>query len=253
MTMAIWGYARVEYAGDATIGEQRRWIKAYALGQNMKLERVVIEQRGVRAYTPVADRPIGGPLFEKLVKGDIVIVALLDRLFGSAVDALKVVADLESRGVGLHILDLGGDMAGEGEIGHRLAEAIRQRKKDDKARGRYAGGTVPFGFERSDDGKLAKDKAKQQAIALMVEMKADGKSLRGIAAAVAAQGFKITHAGVAGILKAHKYDVWKVEKLRAQAEEAQSHRQNGTTATPTSKTTTLWRNETTKTWKPDAL
>jgi putative DNA-invertase from lambdoid prophage Rac len=253
MTMAIWGYARVEYAGDATIGEQRRWIKAYALGQNMKLERVVIEQRGVRAYTPVADRPIGGPLFEKLVKGDIVIVALLDRLFGSAVDALKVVADLESRGVGLHILDLGGDMAGEGEIGHRLAEAIRQRKKDDKARGRYAGGTVPFGFERSDDGKLAKDKAKQQAIALMVEMKADGKSLRGIAAAVAAQGFKITHAGVAGILKAHKYDVWKVEKLRAQAEEAQSHRQNGTTATPISKTTTLWRNETTKTWKPDAL
>jgi putative DNA-invertase from lambdoid prophage Rac len=236
MTMAIWGYARGEYAGGATIGEQRRWIKAYALGQNMKLERVVIEQRGVRAYTPVADRPIGGPLFEKLVKGDIVIVALLDRLFGSAVDALKVVADLESRGVGLHILDLGGDMAGEGEIGHRLAEAIRQRKKDDKARGRYAGGTVPFGFERSDDGKLAKDKAKQQAIALMVEMKADGKSLRGIAAAVAAQGFKITHAGVAGILKAHKYDVWKVEKLRAQAEEAQSHRQNGTTATPISKT-----------------
>jgi DNA invertase Pin-like site-specific DNA recombinase len=106
MTMAIWGYARGEYAGGATIGEQRRRIKAYAIGQNMKLERVVIEQRGVRAYTPVADRPIGGPLFEKLVKGDIVIVALLDRLFGSAVDALKVVADLESRGVGLHILDL---------------------------------------------------------------------------------------------------------------------------------------------------
>ena len=234
MTMAIWGYARGEYAGGATIGEQRRRIKAYAIWQNMKLERVVIEQRGVRAYTPVADRPIGGPLFEKLVKGDIVIVALLDRLFGSAADALKVVADLESRGVGLHILDLGGDMAGEGEIGHRLAEAIRQRKKDDKARGRYAGGTVPFGFERSDDGKLAKDKAKQQAIALMIEMKADGKSLRGIAAAVAAQGFKITHAGVARILKAHKYDVWKVEKLRAQAEEAEA--EAGPPATPTTTT-----------------
>jgi hypothetical protein len=76
MTMAIWGYVR----GDA-IGEQQVRIKAYAIGENMKLDRVVIEQRGVRAYTPVADRPIGGPLFEKLVKGDIVIVALLDRLF----------------------------------------------------------------------------------------------------------------------------------------------------------------------------
>jgi putative DNA-invertase from lambdoid prophage Rac len=234
--MAIWGYVR----GDAIGGQQVR-IKAYAIGRNMKLDRVVIEQKRVPAYTPVADRPISGPLFEKLVKGDIVIVALLDRLFCSAVDALKVVADLESRGVGLHILDLGGDMASEGEMGPRLAEAIRQRKKDDKARGRYAGGTVPFGFERSDDGKLSKDKAKQLAIALMVEMKADGKSLRGIAAAVAAQGFKITHAGVAGILKAHEYDVWKVERLRAQAEEAEATGKNGPTATPTTTMTAASR------------
>ena len=41
----------------------------------------------------------------------------------------------------------------------------------------------------------------------MVEMKADGKSLRAIATAVAGQGYKITHSGVARILK----------KLRAQA------------------------------------
>ena len=234
--MAIWGYVR----GDAIGGQQVR-IKAYAIGRNMKLDRVVIEQKRVPAYTPVADRPIGGPLFEKLVKGDSVIGALLDRLFCSAVDALKVVADLESRGVGLHILDLGGDMASEGEMGLRLAEAIRQRKKDGKARGRYTGGTVPFGFERSDDGKLSKDKAKQLAIALMVEMKADGKSLRGIAAAVAAQGFKITHAGVAGILKAHEYDVWKVERLRAQAEEAEATGKNGPTATPTTTMTAASR------------
>ena len=44
MTMAIWGYVR----GDA-IGEQQVRIKAYAIGENMKLDRVVVEQRGVRA------------------------------------------------------------------------------------------------------------------------------------------------------------------------------------------------------------
>jgi len=55
--------------------------------------------------------------------------------------------------------------------------------------------------------------------------------LRGIAAAVAAQGFKITHAGVAGILKAHEYDVWKVERLRAQAEEAEATGKNVPTTT----------------------
>jgi putative DNA-invertase from lambdoid prophage Rac len=231
--MAIWGYARGE-----SLKAQRQEIDAYAIKHGMTLDGVAIEERGVRAVAPIADRPIGGPLFAKLGKGDIVIVAVLDRLFCSAVDSLKVVADLERRGVALHILNLGGDMASEGrmdqlvtfanafqwgerEIGDRMGEAIRQRKRDDKARGRYTGGPVPFGFKLRDDGKLVKDKGQQRAIALMVKMKADDEdgelSLRTIAAAMADEGFKLTHGGVAGILKAHKHDVWKVRSSRAQA------------------------------------
>jgi hypothetical protein len=48
-------------------------------------------------------------LFAKLESGDIVIAAKLDRLFRSALDALKVVESLKTRGVKLHLLDLGGD------------------------------------------------------------------------------------------------------------------------------------------------
>jgi hypothetical protein len=40
--------------------------------------------------------------------------AKLDRLFRSALDALKVVESLKTRGVKLHLLDLGGDIAGNG-------------------------------------------------------------------------------------------------------------------------------------------
>jgi hypothetical protein len=53
-------------------------------------------------------------LFAKLEHGDIVIAAKLDRLFRSALDALKVVESLNKRGVKLHLLDLGGDISGNG-------------------------------------------------------------------------------------------------------------------------------------------
>jgi DNA invertase Pin-like site-specific DNA recombinase len=42
-------------------------------------------------------RPAGGPLFAKLTKGDVVIAPKLDRLFRSALDALKVVEALRDR------------------------------------------------------------------------------------------------------------------------------------------------------------
>ena len=83
--------------------------------------------------------------------------AKLDRLFRSALDALKVVEDLKKRGVALHLLDLGGDISGNGlsklflTIAAAFAEAERDRirerigqvKADQKARGRYLGGKVP--------------------------------------------------------------------------------------------------------------
>ena len=76
--------------------------------------------------------------------------AKLDRLFRSALDALKVVEDLKKRGVALHLLDLGGDISGNGlsklflTIAAAFAEAERDRirerigqvKADQKARGR---------------------------------------------------------------------------------------------------------------------
>jgi DNA invertase Pin-like site-specific DNA recombinase len=79
----------------------------------LKLDDVVIEE-GVSGSVPVAERPAGGPLFAGLMKGDVVIAPKLDRLFRSALDALTVVEDLRKRGVALHLLDLGGDISGNG-------------------------------------------------------------------------------------------------------------------------------------------
>jgi putative DNA-invertase from lambdoid prophage Rac len=47
---------------------------------SLTLADVLIEE-GVSGSIPVEERPVGGALFAKLERGDIVIAAKLDRLF----------------------------------------------------------------------------------------------------------------------------------------------------------------------------
>ena len=92
--MATYGYCRVSTARQANEGEsldvQRRQIEGYALMHGMAVDEILVEE-GVSGSVPVEERPIGSQLFAKLQRGDIVIAAKLDRLFRSALDALKVV------------------------------------------------------------------------------------------------------------------------------------------------------------------
>jgi len=124
----------------------------------------------------------------------------------------------KGRGVKLHLLDLGGDIAGNGisklflTIAAAFAEAERDRirervgqtKADQKARGRYLGGIKPFGYRLGEHGELVPHEAEQAAIAEMAALKAQGLSLRAIAAEMQARGFQISHEGVAGVLKARR-------------------------------------------------
>ena len=219
--MTVYGYCRVSTARQASEGEsldvQRRQIEGYAHMHGLTLRGVTVEE-GVSGSIPVHERPKGAPLFAKLRKGDVVIAPKLDRLFRSALDALRVVEDLRKRGVSLHLLDLGGDISGNGlsklflTIAAAFAEAERDRiserigqvKADQKARGRYLGGIVPFGYRRGEHGQLAPHKAEQAAIRQMLALRAQGKALRAIAEAMQAKGFKISHEGVKGVLAAHK-------------------------------------------------
>ena len=84
----------------------------------------------------------------------------------------------------------------------RIRERIGQVKADQRAKGRYLGGKVPFGSRRGDDGELIPHEAEQEAIREMVALRAQGKPLRAIADAVRRKGLKISHEGVAGVLKA---------------------------------------------------
>jgi putative DNA-invertase from lambdoid prophage Rac len=217
--MAVYGYCRVSTTRQVDEGEsldvQQRQLEGYAHMHGLKLTRIEVE-KGVSGSVPVDQRPVGGALLAKLVRGDIVIAAKLDRLFRSALDALHVVENLKARGVNLHLLDLGGDIAGNGlsklflTIAAAFAEAERDRirerigqsKADQRARGRYLGGRIPFGWRRGDDGELVAIEAEQAAIREMIRLRLEERQpLRVIVETMAAKGHTISHQSVVNITK----------------------------------------------------
>ena len=164
--MAVYGYCRVSTVRQASEGEsldvQRRQIEGYAHMHGLTLDEVIVEE-GVSGSVPVSERPKGGALFAKLQRGDMVIAPKLDRLFRSALDALQMVDDLRKRGVSLCLLDLGGDISGNGlsklflTIAAAFAEAERDRIKErvsqSKAdRTRRRAGAISAGRSRSGSG-----------------------------------------------------------------------------------------------------
>jgi putative DNA-invertase from lambdoid prophage Rac len=182
----------------------------------MTISEIVIE-KGVSGSIPVQERKAGGPLFAKLERGDVVVAAKLDRLFRSALDALNVVASLKERGVFLHLLDLGGDIAGNGlsklflTIAAAFAEAERDRirerigksKADQKARGRYLGGKIPFGWRRDgpDGDVMVEVPEEQAAIREMIRLRVkERQPLRVVVEAMAARGHRISHQSVVNIV-----------------------------------------------------
>ncbi len=216
--MAIYGYIRVSTTTQANDGEslevQRRKIEARTQEQGWTLDQVFVE-RGVSGGKPLADRPQGKALLAVLAKGDVLIASKLDRVFRSASDALTIMEGFKRQGVGLYLLDLGGEVTGNG-IGamvftimsavaqferERIAERIADMKADQKSRGRYLGGAVPFGFKVAEDGKMLEPIPKEQAaIKRIHRLHREGKSLRVISLDMKKRGHAVSHEGVKRVL-----------------------------------------------------
>ncbi len=196
--MKVVGYIRVSTAEQSKRGEsldaQRRMIEGYAMMKGWQLVDVFVEA-GVSGSIPLADRPEGKRLLATVGKGDAVITPKLDRMFRSAADALATLEVLKADGVSLHMIDLGGDVCGNGisklvftilsavaeSERDRIRERIRDVKQSLAAQGRYNGGKRPFGFDIMGD-RLVPNEAEQAALADMRTMREAGASLPMIAA-----------------------------------------------------------------------
>ena len=215
--MAVYSYLRVSTAAQADEGQslaaQQRCVEGYAMQLDLRIDRHFVE-RGVSGSVPMAERPESRALLAVLKPGDVIITPKLDRMFRSALNALHELERLKAQGVSLHMIDLGGDVTGNGvsklvfTILSAVAEAERDRireritdvKRDQRSRGRYLGGLRPFGYRVTDDGLLEACETERKALVAIRRMRNAGKSLRDIAAAMQARGIDISHQGVKKLL-----------------------------------------------------
>lgn len=215
------GYARVSTTDQADNGisleEQQRRIKGRCIEQGWHLAEICVE-RGVSGSVPFAERPEGGRLLKQLQAGDVVVSPKLDRVFRSSLDALQTIQQLKERRVSLWLLDLGGDVSGNGisemiltilaAVAQfervRIGERIRDARQHMRRQGRHLGGTRPFGYRVEPAGGrskvLVEEPAEQAAIKEIQKLRARGATLMAIRDAVRAMGLPISHQTVWQVL-----------------------------------------------------
>lgn len=214
--MAVYGYVRVSTKSQAEEGlsleAQEKKLQGYAMMHSLTIDEVFVE-RAVSGWKPIGQRPAGAKLLSMVRKGDAILCAKLDRMFRSAKDALEVADLLKRKGVSLHLLDLGGDITGNGiskvfftivaafaEFERdRIAERVMDVKANERAKGKFLGGSRPFGW-RVENGALVADTKEQALIQRMKELRSAGLSFRAIAERVSTKGKAVSHMTVKRVL-----------------------------------------------------
>lgn len=202
--MRVFGYVRVSTTEQrdegCSLANQQQQITGYCMMKGWQVAEFFVEG-GVSGSIPLAERPEGRRLLQTLRAGDVIVTSKLDRAFRSAADALGTLEELKAEKIALHMIDLGGDVTGngiskmvftilaavaEGER-DRIRERIRDAKRHLTAQGVFSGGKRPFGFDIVEDGqtkRLVANPEEQAVIARMQAMRGQGATLRDIGAAV---------------------------------------------------------------------
>ena len=94
------GYARVSSIGQVSgygLEVQEQDIKARYPDAEVKREQ----------HTGSGDRPVLNQIIKELKDGDLLVVSKLDRMARNTVEGIRIVEDLFSRGVSVHVLNVG--------------------------------------------------------------------------------------------------------------------------------------------------
>jgi DNA invertase Pin-like site-specific DNA recombinase len=164
-----------------------------------------------------AKRVNGKRLLDGVKAGDMILCSKLERIFSSCHDAVAVLNELREKGVGLHIVELKGDITdpdfsvnfeklaqGFSALEKRKsAERIKGVKQRQRKQGRYLGGSRPFGFMIHENGRLIENPMEQRVLKKIVWLKQQGKSLRAISSEVSTPVMPISFKTVQRLLQRH--------------------------------------------------
>ena len=191
-------------------------IQTYCLQRNWYLSETLRDKEvdwGVR----FKDRENGSRLISLLSSGDKVICSHLERVVSSSLEAVQLVEFFRDLNVQLHIVELGGDITNEdfslefakaAELFSKLdkkksVERIKSVKQKQRNKGRYLGGSRPFGYMVHENGKLIENPLEQRLLRRILELKRAGNSLRSISDAVSTPLAPVSFKTVQRLLQRH--------------------------------------------------
>ena len=167
-SMKTIGYLRVshlESLNGTSFDTQEKKIRQYAELHDLKVDDVVNEV--VSGAVEFRRRSAFATIVPQLTRGSNLIVSRIDRLGRSTLQTLQFVQDMKSKGVNVHITDLGCvTNGGVGQIVFNIltclaeterlgiSERIKASKHFAKKERKYLGGALEFGYMKDDNGKL---------------------------------------------------------------------------------------------------
>ncbi len=184
--------------GGLSLEDQEQRARDYAKHAGLG-DPVILRERGVSGSVPLVKRPQGSILADALPPTGSckhVIAYKLDRLFRDTEDCLGRIREWEENGVALHLIDFGGLSLNMGTATGKLMltffammaeferNTIRERTRaavQYRKRNGLVCGEMPYGFRVVEGKRLVPNERERQWIKKMVEWKAEGESMSGIA------------------------------------------------------------------------
>jgi putative DNA-invertase from lambdoid prophage Rac len=195
-------------------------LQTYALGEGIKVNERFIDENQ-RWNVSLAKRPQGKELLKRLGTGDILLVCTLERIFSNCDDMVNTLQELKKRNVKLIVVDLDGDVT-DADMTHqfndvlkvfhslekrRSTERIKTVKQSQRKKGRFLGGSRPFGYMIHSNGRLIENPMEQRVLKKILEMKKLGKSLRAISAEVSTPMMPVSFKTVQRLIKRHETEL----------------------------------------------
>lgn len=198
-------YTRVstlEQAEDnrTSLSEQERVARGVAMARGVgPMDIAVYSDPGESGSTPLKFRKDGKKLIGDMKRGDVVCASKLDRMFRSAVDALKTVEEFKEAGVSLILPELGLEPVTDNGAGKlffgilslvadfertTINERMRTGKLAKAKKGGHTGGEAPYGLRiigHGRDARIEVNKDEQEIVDLVLRYRKRGESLSKIA------------------------------------------------------------------------
>lgn len=234
--MTVYSYARtteIEAMEPGTqleelLEKESLRLHTYALRIGIRVNENILDQ-GLLWSVDMTDRTEWQKLLGRLETGDIVVTGTIERMFSSCEDMQATVRLLRKRKIRLYVVDLEGDLANpqfcppfekllrvfHGLEKRRSTERIKTVKLNQRNKGRFLGGSRPFGYLIHSNGRLIENPMEQKVLKQIIRMNQQGLSLRAISAEVSTPVMPISFKTVQRLLKRHQHQADNVQRGQA--------------------------------------